>query len=264
MKSRTEQELQQSSTAGIMCVIPVYNNQATVKQVALDCRSYIEHVLVVDDGSTDVNVTKLFSETDIEVVSHPENRGKGQALLTGLKVAEDRKFDWMLVLDADGQHKACDISKFLSLMQGSPEKIIIGARDFTVENIPSSSRFGRAFSNFWVKCETGASLSDSQSGFRAYPVHLLASMNLAASYFDFEIEVLVKSLWHGLKVQEVQITTWYAPREERISRFDPWRDNLRLTWMHTRLIGRRLFPWPHKKLIRRPVSELRKTGFLSK
>ncbi|MBN2591439.1 MAG: DUF2062 domain-containing protein [Sedimentisphaerales bacterium] len=237
-----------------MCVIPVYNNQATVRQVALDCRKYVENVLVVDDGSTDVDIVQLFSETDIEVIRHDENRGKGQALLTGLKAAEYRKADWMLIVDADGQHKAEDIPKFLALMQGKPEKIIIGARDFTVENIPDSSRFGRLFSNFWVKRETGVSLSDSQSGFRAYPVDMLTNMNLSACYFDFEIEVLVKALWHGLKVQEVPIKPWYAPREERVTRFDPWKDNLRLTWMHTRLIGRRLSLWPYKKLVRKPVS----------
>lgn len=237
-----------------MCVIPVYNNQATVRQVALDCRAFVEHVLVVDDGSTDVNVTELFSDTDIEVVSHLENRGKGQALLTGLRVAAYRKVDWMLVVDADGQHKADDIPKFLALMQGSPKQIIVGVRDFTVEHIPSSSRFGRAFSNFWVKRETGVSLSDSQSGFRAYPVNLLTRMNLSACYFDFEIEVLVKALWHGLTIQEVQIMTWYAPQGERITRFDPWKDNLRLTRMHTRLIGRRLCLWPYEKLVHRSAS----------
>ena len=220
----------------------------------MDCRAFVEHVLVVDDGSTDVDVTKLLSETDIEVVRHLENRGKGQALLTGLKVAANKGSDWMLVVDADGQHKAEDIPKFLALMQGNPRQIIVGVRDFTVENIPGSSRFGRAFSNFWVKRETGISLSDSQSGFRAYPVNLLRKMNLSACYFDFEIEVLVKAIWHGLTIQEVQITTWYAPPGKRITRFDPWKDNLRLTRMHTRLIGRRLLPWPYKKLVRRSAS----------
>jgi len=241
----------------VICVIPVYNNKTTLKQVALDCRAYIEHVLVVDDGCTDVDVTDLFSTTDIEVVRHPKNRGKGVALLTGLSVSVDRKVDWMLVLDADGQHKAEDIPKFLALMQGKPQQIILGARDFTVDNIPQSSRFGRAFSNFWVKLETGVSLSDTQSGFRAYPVALLSQMKFSGHYFDFEIEVLVRSMWYGLTVDQVDITTWYAPQNERITRFDPWRDNLRLTGMHTRLIGRRLLPWPHKKLVQRPSSGLR-------
>ena len=254
MNPQIERESKQYPAPKIVCVIPVYNNQGTLKQVAVDCRAFVEHVLVVDDGCTDVNVTELFSETDIEVVRHLENRGKGEALLTALRVSAYREVDWMLVVDADGQHKADDIPKFLAFMQGTPKQIIVGVRDFTVENIPRSSRFGRAFSNFWVKRETGVSLSDSQSGFRAYPVNLLTRMNLSACYFDFEIEVLVKSLWHGLTIQEVHITTWYAPQGERITRFDPWKDNLRLTRMHTRLIGRRLCPWPYKKLVRRSAS----------
>ena len=69
----------------IWCVIPVYNNAATVREVALGCRKYVDHVLVVDDGSTDVNVTKLFAETDINVVKHAARRGKGAALMTALE-----------------------------------------------------------------------------------------------------------------------------------------------------------------------------------
>jgi len=167
LSPQIEPESKQYPAPKIVCVIPVYNNQGTLKQVALDCRAFVEHVLVVDDGCTDVNVTELFSETDIEVVRHLENRGKGEALLTGLRVSAYREVDWMLVVDADGQHKADDIPKFLALMQGTPKQIIVGVRDFTVEHIPRSSRFGRAFSNFWVKRETGVSLSDSQRGFRA-------------------------------------------------------------------------------------------------
>ena len=257
MIQEVESETKYMASPKVICVIPVYNNKTTLEQVALDCRAYIEHVLVVDDGCTDVDVTDLFSTTDIEVVRHPRNRGKGAALLTGLSVSAGRKADWILVLDADGQHKAEDIPKFLTLMQGKPQQIILGARDFTVDNIPKSSRFGRAFSNFWVKLETGVSLSDTQSGFRAYPVALLSQMNFSGHYFDFEIEVLVRSMWYGLTVNQVDITTWYAPQNERITRFDPWMDNLRLTGMHTRLVGRRLLPWPHKKLVQRPSSGLR-------
>ncbi len=254
MNPHREPDTFQDPLLKVICVIPVYNNKGTLKQVAMDCLAYVEHVLVVDDGCTDVDVAELFSETEVEVVRHAENRGKGEALLTGLRVLASKEADTMLVLDADGQHKAEDIPKFLALIRRNPKEIIVGARDFTVDNIPKSSRFGRAFSNFWVKLETGVSLGDSQSGFRAYPVNLLTKMNLSSHHYDFEIEVLVKAIWHGLSIQEVDITTWYATQEERITWFDPWKDNLRLTGMHTQLIGRRLCPWPYKKLVQRPAS----------
>ncbi len=234
----------------IWCVVPVYNNGGTVKDVALGCRKHLSHVLVVDDGSTDTDVAALFADTDVEVVSHFENRGKGAALLSALEYLKERGASWMLCVDADGQHNPDDLLRFFPVIGKNPSSIVVGARDFSAPNIPGGSRFGRKFSNFWIKLECGASVSDSQSGFRAYPVELLAQMKLQGNRYDFEVEVLTKAVWCGLSIEEVPISVYYPPREERISHFDQWKDNVRLTGRHTLLVGRRLLPWPHKKLVK--------------
>ncbi len=111
---------------------------------------------------------------------------------------------------------------------------------------------GGAVSNFWVRIETGIELKDTQSGFRAYPVEHMARLGLRASRYDFEIEVLVRAAWAGLKIKEVPIGVWYPPAAERVSHFRPFLDNLRITHLHMLLVGRRLVPWPHRKLVKRP------------
>lgn len=234
----------------VWCVVPVYNNGSTVEAVVRDCRTHLDHVLVVDDGSTDLDLSALFSDTDIEVLVHPENRGKGAALLSAVEYLNQRGASWMIAVDADGQHHANDLPTFFPLLENPPRSIVVGARDFSVPNVPDGSRFGRRFSNFWIRLECGAAVSDSQSGFRAYPVALLSQMSFRGDHYDFEVEVLSKAVWHGLSIQEVQISVFYPPKEERISHFDQWKDNLRLTHRHAMLMSRRLLPWPHRKLVK--------------
>ena len=203
----------------IWCVVPVYNNGGTVKNVALGCREHLARVLVVDDGSMDVDVAALFVDTDIEVLRHSENRGKGAALLSALEYIRQRGGQWMVCVDADGQHNPDDLPIFFPNLGKDPDSIVVGARDFSGPNIPGGSKFGRKFSNFWIKLECGASVSDSQSGFRAYPVELLSQMKLRGNRYDFEVEVLTKAVWYGLSIEEVPISVHYPPKDERISHF---------------------------------------------
>jgi predicted LPLAT superfamily acyltransferase len=130
-------------------------------------------------------------------------------------------------------------------------------RDFTAPNVPDSSRFGRKFSNLWIRIETGKWLADTQSGYRAYPVGLLSRIPLGSRRYDFEVEVLVRGLWAGLPTAEVPIATWYAPPGERISHFHKWKDNARISRLHARLVGRRLAPWPMRRLA--PAAEAPRT-----
>ncbi len=247
----------EQSTNSIWCVIPVYNNGGTVRNVAVACRKHLANVLVVDDGCTDVDVSALFAGTGIQVLSHDANRGKGAALLSALNYVKQRGGTWMVTVDADGQHNPDDIPLFFPMFGKFPASILVGARDFSGPNIPGGSRFGRKFSNFWIRLECGVSISDSQSGFRAYPVQLLSQMKLRDSRYDFEVEVLTKAVWHGLSVQDVPIRVFYPPQEERISHFNQWKDNLRLTLRHSLLVGRRLIPWPHKKLVQPDATDWR-------
>ena len=114
----------------IWCVIPTFNNNRTIKEVALGCRQYLEHVLVVDDGSTDVDIKALFSGTDILVLKHTANLGKGRAIRTALDFIQKQNGKFMFTIDADGQHYPQDINKFFPLLKNNDASIIVGCRNF--------------------------------------------------------------------------------------------------------------------------------------
>ncbi len=234
----------------IWCVVPVYNNRDTVREVVEGCRAVLRNVLVVDDGSTDADVAAMLAGMDVVVLKHQDNRGKGQAILSASQYVEKRGGLYLITVDADGQHVPGDLEKFIPLLREDEPAIIIGSRDFNTENIPSSSRFGRSFANFWLKVETGQTIDDCQSGFRAYPVHYLNRLRFKGSRYDFEAEVLAKAAWAGLRLGTVPIEVRYPRPEERISHFKPVLDNMRLARIHSMLVGRRLLPLPHRKLVK--------------
>ncbi|MFA5072974.1 MAG: DUF2062 domain-containing protein [Nitrospirota bacterium] len=234
----------------LWCMVPVFNNKHTMRQVVQECRAMLPNVVVVDDGSTDADVEKLLVGLDVVIIHHEKNLGKGQAIRTGSRFVEARNGTYMITVDADGQHCPRDIEKFIPLLQEEQPGIIIGCRNFNTENVPRSSRFGRLFANFWLLVETGKEIHDCQSGFRVYPVRYLNQLPLKGSHYDFEAEVLAKAAWAGLKLKMVDIDVMYPKPEDRVSSFKPFLDNLRLTHMHAMLVSRRLLPIPHKKLVK--------------
>lgn len=238
----------------IWVALPAYNNAETVLDIATRCRKILANVLVIDDGSNDADLCDLLSDTEVELIRHPVNRGKGEALRSALKHIDERGGRFMISIDSDGQHLPEDIPLFLEALDENA--IIIGARNTVIGEMPSKSRFGRSFSDFWVTLETGQPVEDTQSGFRAYPVRHMVKLPLKCRRYDFEIEVLARASWAGLEIRSIPVRVWYAPANERISSFRPFMDNLRISLTHTRLIGRRLLPWPHKRLVPRRFSTL--------
>ena len=233
----------------IWCAIPVYNNKKTVASIAVECRSLIPQVVVVDDGSTDADVEELLFGSGITVLRHANNCGKGAAILTALRYVRDQGGRFMITIDADGQHRPRDLEKFIPLLPDAETAIVIGCRDLTEGNAPRKSRLGSQIGNFWLRIETGVSIDDCQSGFRAYPVEYISQLNLSGSHFDFETEVLAKAVWAGLELRSVAVDVWYPEPRLRVSGFRPFVDNFRISCMHARLVGRRLLPIPHRKLL---------------
>jgi glycosyltransferase involved in cell wall biosynthesis len=224
----------------IWCAVPVYNNGSTIQRIASECRSCLNNVLVVDDGSTDADIPGMFKDTDIAVIRHEKNRGKGEAIMTAAKYIAEKGGLFIITIDADGQHYPKDILKFLPLLPDDGPSIIVGCRNFNADNIPKSSRFGRKFANFWLRVETGVSIDDCQSGFRAYPVKHLLELKLHGSHYDFESEVLARAFWAGLELKTVEVDVWYPEPRKRISSFRPVIDNIRISLMHARLVGKRI------------------------
>ena len=227
-------------------VIPVYNHRDGVRSVVQRALSQCSTVIVVDDGSTDGSAESL-TGLPISLVRLPRNCGKGAALRAGAAEAARLGASHMITLDADGQHFPEDIPLFFQAIAQPPGAIIVGCRDFTVPHVPGSSRFGRAFSAFWMRVQTGARVRDMQSGFRAYPLRVLDCLKFTEPGYAFEVEVLVRAVWAGFDVHEINIRVYYPPREERISHFKALKDNVRISLLNTRLTIRALVPVPFRQ-----------------
>ena len=216
----------------VCVVIPVYNSPY-IHEVIEDVLNHGYHVIVIDDGSDE-----LVESLHVEVIRHEKNMGKGEAILSGAKRVKELGYEFFVTVDADKQHLSCEIKKLVDAYKD--EHIIIGCRNFEDENVPKSSKFGRAFSNFWVNLETFKSFKDTQSGFRIYPISIL-DLNIKNRRFDFEIEVLVLHCYSKKETIDVDVECYYPPFDERISHFDKLKDNIRLSKIHSKLFMQRFF-----------------------
>ena len=221
-------------------VIPVYNHGRTVKAVATAASALGWPVYVVDDGSTDGGDPSLESMANLCLLRHRVNRGKGAALMTGFRAAAEQA-DWAITLDADGQHFPEDAHDLIDAIPQGRRPIMLGCRlQMSAEGAPWTSRFGRGFSNFWIRMAGGPRVTDSQSGFRIYPLPEVLQLGVRAQRYQFEIEVLVKAAWSAMEVIEAPVGVSYPPKAERVSHFRPFVDFWRNTTTFARLITRRV------------------------
>lgn len=220
-----------------VCVlIPTYNNAATIGKVIDGVLEYTNQIIVVNDGSTDETAEILSRYPEVSVVTYGRNKGKGFALRTGFRHAAERGYRYAISIDSDGQHYPDDLPKFIQALEHHPRAIIIGARNMNQSSVPGKSSFGNNFSNFWFRLETGIKVSDTQSGYRLYPVKDLESMRFITRKYEFEIEVLVRAAWSGIEIVQVPVNVFYPTKEERVSHFRPFRDFTRISILNTFLV----------------------------
>ncbi len=228
---------------GRFCVvIPVYNHARTVAEVARQALELNVPVFIVDDGSSDDSFVRVNNITGVRVLRHSRNLGKGAALMTGFAEAVKADMNWAIALDADGQHNPMDAVSMMMAIPEGKRLVIVGTRIGMIGgNVPWTSRFGRKFSNFWVLVSGGPRMSDSQSGFRIYPLPETLNLKIVSRRFQFEVEILVKAGWKGIPVIEVPIGVNYQPGGKIISHFRPFVDFVRNSTTFTRLIVQRIF-----------------------
>ena len=217
-------------------IIPTYNNAATLGKVIEDVSKYTQHIIVVNDGSTDNTLEILKNYPDVQLLTYNNNVGKGWALRKSFKYALEKGYAYGITIDSDGQHFAKDLPVFIKALEAYPNAIIIGARNMDQSSVPGGSSFGNKFSNFWFKVETGISSPDTQSGYRLYPLKSMQKMRFTTFKYEFEIEVLVKAAWRGIDVISVPVTVYYAPAGERVSHFRPFKDFFRISILNTVLV----------------------------
>ena len=226
-----------------LVLVPSYNPGAQVFETIAAARSVWAPVWVVVDGSTDGTGEALdrlaLADTGLRVLHMKRNCGKGAAVLHGLQAAADEGFTHALTLDSDGQHPTQCIAQFMAASIGRPEAMILGEPTFD-SSAPNLRVKGRRISNWWANLETlWAGIHDSLFGFRVYPISPLIQIMRRHSWmrrFDFDVEAVVRLSWCGVPAVNFPAPVrYFRPEAGGVSHFQYGRDNVLLTWMHTRL-----------------------------
>jgi glycosyltransferase involved in cell wall biosynthesis len=212
-------------------IIPCFNHAATVPAVARAAQAHCP-VLIVDDGST----TPLADLPGCTVIRLEHNGGKGAALRAGFKRAAELGFSHALTMDADGQHLAEGLPKFLQAARAQPDALVVGVRDFYKAGCPAGRRRANVVSTFWFRVETGIRLGDSQCGFRCYPLALTQRLKTHSGHYAFELEFLVRASWVGTAIVAVPVGCTYEPDQLQQSHFRPVRDLSHITLMNIGLV----------------------------
>ncbi|OEC87983.1 glycosyltransferase family 2 protein [Acinetobacter sp. YK3] len=230
-------------------VIPVYNHPHYLADLVQHLSQFQYPIILVNDGS-DAACTAILHQLAqhnalVDLVEHPENLGKGQAVITGLQHAAQRGMSHVLQIDADGQHCWDDVAKFIALSQQHPQAMVIGQPVFDA-SVPKKRLYGRYVTHFWVWLNSlSFEIKDSMCGFRIYPLaQTMPVLNTARFQprMGFDSEILVRLKWEN--IQFVNVPTKVIYPEHGISHFNVWRDNLGLSKAHARLFAGMLIRLP--------------------
>lgn len=221
---------------GIMILIPVLNEAASIARVVAGCRTWDLPVVVVDDGSSD-STAKKAERAGARVIRHPSNMGKGKALATGFDYAAENGFEAVITLDGDGQHDTKQIDKFIDEFRLGNADIIIGSRMCDVKTMPWLRRLTNRATSFVISKIAGCRITDSQSGYRLVTVRAWREAGPRTSRFDTESELLISAARRAIAIREVPIRTIYGDEKSKISKV---RDTLRFIRLAMRALAGRV------------------------
>ncbi len=224
-----------------LVVIPVYDHEHAIAGVVQGVLASGLPCLLVDDGShagcaRALDALAAAHAPRVTLLRLPDNRGKGGAMLAGFAEAGRRGCSHVLQIDADGQHDPGDIPRFVALSRQSPQAVICGIPAYDA-SVPRARLYGRYATHVWVWINTlSLHLRDTMCGFRVYPlppVLRLIGEETIGRRMDFDTEVMVRLYWRQLPVEHLATRVTYPA--DGVSHFDVWRDNVRISRMHTRL-----------------------------
>lgn len=219
----------------VAAVIPAYNEEKHIGDVVRRSRQRLDDVLVVDDGSADQTAERA-REAGAEVIVHEQNQGKGETIKTGLRHWLERQFDFVIILDADGQHRPEEIDRFVgaALSPGEP-KLVLGTRMKDVSTMPPVRRFVNRWMSQQISALCGQEIPDTQCGYRLLHRELIPDLLGGAARFDYETEMLIIASRKGFRIDSVPISTVYS---DEVSSIHPVRDTIRFFKLMRRYKGR--------------------------
>ena len=213
-------------------IVPVFNERSTVAEIVRRMRSVelpIEReIVVVDDGSDDGTgaVLTQLRDSTVRVIAHPQNRGKGAAIRTGLESATG---DLVLVQDADLEYDPEDWPRLLAPVLKGRARVVYGSR-FTGErrNMLFLHWVGNRFLSLITNVLYNSTLSDMETCYKLFDRRVLDGIRLHADRFDFEPEFTAKVLRRRIRIYEVPIS--YAGRELSEGKKITWQDGVTALW----------------------------------
>lgn len=208
----------------VAAVIPAYCEEAHVHAVAERTLMQLDHVVVIDDGSTDATAARA-REGGADVIVHPENLGKGESIKTGLRHWLTREeIEFIVLLDADGQHRPDEIGRFLAAATTTQAGLLVGTRMDNVRDMPLVRRAVNRYMSRRISRLCGQEVPDTQCGYRMVGRALAPLLLDGTSRFDYETEMLILASRGGFRIASVPISTIYA---DEVSSIHPLRDTVR-------------------------------------
>jgi glycosyltransferase involved in cell wall biosynthesis len=231
-------------------IIPVYNHSEAIVHVVEELKPFGLSCYLVNDGSSEqcsAVLRRIAGQENewITLYERERNGGKGAAVMDGLQLAIAGGFSHAIQIDADGQHRLADISRFLEASEHHPDKLILGKPRFDA-TVPKKRLYGRQFTNLWIWINTlSVAIADGMCGFRCYPLaavdKLLKSVQMGQR-MDFDIEVVVRLYWQGVDVVNIDTEVQYPL--DGISHFQMVQDNLLISRKHAQLFFGMLWRLP--------------------
>ncbi len=208
-------------------LIPAYQPDEKLVQVVKSLREKDIDVTVVDDGSG-ADYAQIFEQASAAgaaLLVHPQNKGKGAALKTGIAhIGLQNHIKGIVTADADGQHTPGDISRVIDTMKKNPDMMVIGARAFSGD-VPARSRFGNTLTRGIFRLATGLKVTDTQTGLRGLPRAIFPGLlAMEGDRYEYEMSMLLNIDRWGIKFVEVPIETVYL-EDNKSSHFHPLRDS---------------------------------------
>ena len=245
----------------ICIIVPHFDHLEQFRDFLPSLESLGLPLLLVDDASPETAAEELadllkLSSPDAQLIRHTRNRGKGAAVMTGIDAALESGFSHALQIDADGQHDVSDVADFLAAAAAQPNSIVCGQPVFD-ESVSRLRYYARHITLFFTHLETlSFEIQDAMCGFRLYPLpeaREIVGQSQLGERMAFDSEILVRAVWARIPLQFIPIRVSYPDGGK--SHFRYWRDNLEISWMHTRLIFGMLLRSP--RLIGRNIARRR-------
>ncbi|HWL17528.1 MAG TPA: glycosyltransferase family 2 protein [Opitutus sp.] len=233
-----------TSSSTHLVLIPTYNAGRRLASTVAEALRHWSPVWVIVDGSTDGSEAAVQAmaarDSRLRVIIRETNGGKGAAVADGVRAALAAGFTHVLTMDSDGQHPASRIASFMRASMEHPSALILGRPVFGPE-APLERLYGRKISVGFARLEIlGRGIDDPLFGFRVYPAaelwRALESTRFARG-FDFDPEVAVRMVWNGVPTLNLPAPCRYLTKADGgVSHYHYVRDNLKMLWLHLRLV----------------------------